>query len=358
MSSRRNRAKADATRTPLADLAPSLPTRTDGESAADSERQSEPDDDMLPESRATMPAPPPEAAAAPTNIRSRPGARKINDRSHVPAVPRTIAEMQAGTYQTMNIETDAPEAEERTAVAPEPTPLFVSRQTLLATTLMPFAILALVPAILDLICRAASVSGTVRLIIGCIASATCSLVALALLVRNWRTAFHDAPSELHPITILALWEQRASGARRDGWVTGALAIIAGFVVMLILSLLLTVIARGASAIYAIPYFLILLFAKAVGAIVFVGYLQRGIFTFQSATRATVTTGVLYGVALAIWNACTILASDVAHPLTFILTYALISLAVALAVAWIRLRSGSLIAAVAFQLLLLLLGIAV
>jgi hypothetical protein len=350
LSSRRNRAKADATRTPLADLAPSLPARTDGESAA------EPDDDMLPESSATMPAPPPETDTAPANVRSRPGARKINSR--VPAVPRTIAEMQAGTYQTNTVETDTLEAEERAAAVPEPTPLYVSRQTLLATTVVPFAILALVPAVLDLICRAAGVSGTVRLIIAFIASATCSLVALALLLRNWRTAFHDIPSELHPITILALWEQRASGARRDGWVTGALAIIAGFVVMLVLSLLLTVLARGASALYAIPYLLILLFAKAVGAVLFVGYLQRGAFTFQSATKATVTTGVLYGVALAIWNACTILASNVAHPLTFILTYALISLAVALAVAWIRLRSGSLIAAVAFQLLLLLLGIAV
>lgn len=357
MSPRRNRAKADATRTPLADLAPSLPTRTDEEAAADP-TQPEPDDDMLPESSATMPALPPETDTAPANVRSRPGARKINDRSRVPAIPRTIAEMQAGVSRTTTVETDAIDAEELAAAEPEPTPLYVSRQTLLMTTLVPYAILALVPAILDLICRAAGISGTARLIIDFIATATCGLVALALLLRNWRVAFHDLPTELHPITILALWEQRASGARRDGWVTGALAIIAGFVVMLCLSLVLTVLARGVSAVYAIPYLLILLFAKAVGAVLFVGYLQRGVFTFQSATKATLTTGVLYGVALAIWNACTILASNVAHPLTIILTYALISLAVAIAVAWIRLRSGSLIAAVAFQLLLLLLGIAV
>ncbi len=352
MSSRRHRAKADATRTPLADLAPSLPARTEEELTAD------PDDEMLPESSATLPAPPTETDTAPAKVRARPGARKIADHSRVPAVPRTIAEVQAGTYQMNTVETDALETDERAAVAPEPAPLYVSRQTLLATTIVPFAILALIPAILDLICRSAGVSGTVRLVIAFIASATCALVALALLLRNWRAAFHDRPSELHPITILALWEQRASGERRDGWVTGALAIIAGFLVMLFLSLLLTVLARGVSALYAIPYLLILLFAKAVGGVLFIGYLQRGVFTFQSATRATITTGVLYGVALAIWNACTILASNVAHPLTFILTYALISLAVALAVAWIRLRSGSLIAAVAFQLLLLLLGIAV
>ncbi len=358
MSSRRNRAKADATRTPLADLAPSLSARPDAAPVDEPDLASEPDDDMLPESSATMPAPPPQTDTAPANVRSRPGARKIGDRARVPAVPRTIAEMQAGAYQTNTVETDALEAEERAATEPEPTPLFVSRRTLLVTTVVPYAILALIPALLDLVCRAAGISGTVRLISDFIATATCGLVALGLLLRNWRVAFHDVPTELHPITILALWEQRASGARRDGWVTGALAIIAGFVVMLCLSLLLTVIARGVSAVYAIPYLLILLFAKAVGAVLFVGYLQRGVLTFQSATRATFTTGVLYGVALAIWNAFTILASNVAHPLNLILTYALISLAVAIAVAWIRLRSGSLIAAVAFQLLLLLLGIAV
>lgn len=358
MSSRRDHAKADATRTPLADLAPTLPARTGAERVDDPETQPEPDDDMLPESSATMPASPPETDTAPANVRTRPGARKISDRSRIPVVPRTIAEMQAGNYSPNTFETDAIAAEERIAIEPEPTPLFVSRQILLLTTFVPYAILALIPALLDLICRAAGISGTPRLIVGFIATATCGLIALALLLRNWRAAFHDVPSELHPSSILALWEQRASGERRDGWVTGSLGIIAGFVVMLCLSLLLTVLARRLSALYAIPYLLILLFAKAVGAVLFVGYLQRGLFAVQSATKATLTTGLLYGIALAIWNACTILASNVAHPLSFILTYALISLVVAIAVAWIRLRSGSLIAAVAFQLLLLLLGIAV
>lgn len=359
MSFRRNRAKADATRTPLADLAPTLPVRTDAERVDDRDMpQPEPDDDMLPESSATMPATPPETDTAPANVRSRPGARKITDRAATPAVPRTIAEMQAGVTRTNTVETDAIEAEERIAAEPEPQPLFVSRQTLIVTTFVPFAILALIPALIGLLCRTAGLSGTIRLIVDFIATATCALVALALLLRNWRVAFHDVPAELHPISILALWEQRASGERRDGWVTGSLAIVAGFVVMLLLSLLLTVLARGLSALYAIPYLLILLFAKGVGAVIFVGYLQRGLFALQSATKAAFTVGFLYGVALAIWNAGTILESNVANPLSFILTYALISVAVALAVAWIRLRSGALLAAIAFQLLLLLLGIAV
>ncbi len=356
MSFRRNRAKADATRTPLADLAPTLPARTDVERIDVPETQTESDDDMLPESSATMPAPPPETDTAPANVRSRPGARKIADRAAMPAIPRTIAEMQAGALRTNTVETDALAAAERTAT--EPLPLFVSRQTLLLTTVVPYVILALIPALIGLLCRVTGLSGTTRLIVDFIATATCGLVALALLLRNWRVAFHDVPTELHPISILALWEQRASGEQRDGWVTGSLVIVGGFVVMLVLSLLLTVLARGLSALYAIPYLLILLFAKGVGAVLFVGYLERGLFALQSATRAAFTTGLLYGVALAIWNTGTILESTVANPLSLILTYALISVAVALAVAWIRLRSGSLIAAVAFQLLLLLLGIAV
>ncbi|MCA1668509.1 MAG: hypothetical protein LC793_14175 [Thermomicrobia bacterium] len=361
MSSRRDRAKADATRTPLADLAPVLPERRDGAQPTKPEPEPAatiPDDDILPEPSATMPTPLPETETAPTQGRPRPGARKIADRSRLPAIPRTIAEMQTGAYQTNIVEANTIAAQEPIAAEPEPAPLFISRQTLLVTTLVPYAIVALIPTLLDLLCRATGLSSTPRLVVSFIATALCSLVALALLLRNWRVAFHDAPSELHPVSILALWEQRASGTRRDGWVTGSLAVIAGFVVMLSLSVVVTVIARGFTAAYAIPYLLVLLFAKSVGAILFVGYLQRGTLTFQSATKATFTTGVLYGIALAVWNACTILASNVANPLTLILTYALISLAVALAVAWIRLRSGSLLAAVAFQLLLLLLGIAV
>jgi len=354
LSSRRDRAKADATRTPLADLAPTLPARPDAERVDDSETQPEPDDDMLPESSATMPASPPETDTAPANVRSRPGARKTSDRSRIPAVPRTIAEMQAGTYQPNTVETDAIEAEARIATEPEPTPLFVSRQRLLLTTFVPYAILALIPAILDLLCRTAGISGTPRLIIDFIATALCALAALALVLRNWRTAFHDAPTELHPISILVLWEQRASGERRDGWVKGSLGIIAGFIVML----LLTVLARGLSSLYAIPYLLLALFAKAIGAILFVGYLQRGLFAVQSATKATVITGLLYGTTLAVTNTFTFVVGGVSNPATVITSFILISLAVGFATAWIRLRSDSLIAAVAFQLLLYLLGFAV
>lgn len=360
MPSRRDRAKADATRTPLADLAPSLLERRDEACAADPDvTQMIPDDDMLPESSATMPAPPPETDTAPANVRSRPGARKIADRSGVPVVPRTIAEMQSGAYATQRTETDAPtdEEEARPAVEEAP-PLFISPRTLLVTTLMSYAILALVPALLDIIVRGAGFSNTVRAITNFVAIAVCGIIALTLLLRNWRAAFHDLPRDLHPVALLELWERRASGERRDGWVTGSLAIAAGFLVMLFLSLLLTVLTRGVNAVYAIPYLLILLFAKGLGAIFFVGYLQRGLFAIYAPTKATVFAGLLYGVVLATWNILTIAASNVADPMSFILSYAALSIVVALGVAWLRLRSGSLLAAVAVQLLLLLLGIAV
>ncbi len=361
MSSRRDRAKADATRTPLADLAPSLPTlpaRSDAEPIGDPETKPGPDDDMLPESSATMPTSSPEMDTTPANVRSRPGARKVSDRSRVPIVPRTIAEMQAGTYETNIVETDAIEAAERAEAKPEPAPLFVSRQTLLITTFVPYAIVVLIPAIVDLISRVGGVGGTVRLVIDFVSIAVGGLFGLFLLLRNWRVAFHDAPTELHPISILALWEQRASGERRDGWVMGSLAVIAVFIVILLFSVVLNIIARGFSALYAIPYLFVALFAKAVGAVMFVGYLQRGLFSSQTPTKATFLTGLLYGVALAIANTLTFLASGVANPVTIITSFVLVSLAVGFAIAWFRLRSGSLLAAVAFQLLLLVLGIAV
>src|SRR4051812_3913178 len=119
LPSRRDRAKADATRTPLADLAASLPKR-----AEDAETP-EPDDDMLPESSATMPAEAPETDTAPANVRTRPGARKVASRSGAPAVPRTIAEMQAVSHHTTEVETDELEREERATEEPEPQPLFV-----------------------------------------------------------------------------------------------------------------------------------------------------------------------------------------------------------------------------------------
>jgi len=96
----------------------------------------------------------------------------------------------------------------------------------------------------------------------------------------------------------------------------------------------------------------------IGAVLFVGYLQRGLFAVQSATKATLTTGLLYGITLAVMNTLTFVVGGVSNPATIITSFLLISLAVGFATAWIRLRSGSLIAAVAFQLLLFLLGFAV
>jgi len=322
LPSRRDRAKNDATRTPLADLAPSIPERVVVADEADAT--------VADPMRSANTDPSPVATAIPAEAaRSapppRPGARKIRDRdqSSTPFVPRTIAEMQSGVQRTAAVEPDA-----------------------------------IIPALVDLLWRGAGLSRNVRLALDFVVTLLCSAAAFALLVRGWRTAFHAAPTELHPRSVLDLWELRASGERRDGWITGSLAIVAGFVVMLFFIILLTFVAKGLSATYAVPYLIVLLLSKAVGATIFVGYLQRGLSAIVSPTRAALTTGLLYGVALAIWNVATIIASNVDNPANFILTYVVISLVVAFATAWIRLRSTSLIAAIAFQLLLLLLGFSV
>ena len=350
LPSRRDRDKASATRTPLADLAGTLPERP--------EPTPEPDDDMLPESTATMPAESPETDTAPANVRSRPGARKSVRRDGSASVPRTIAEMQAASHHTTEGTTDALEEEERAAEEPPPAPVFIGTRPLLVTAAVIFAVLALPQPALDLIWQGIRLSTTTRAILDFVIVAASALAAVVLLVRAWRVAFHDVPAELHPVTILELWERRASSERRDGWVTGALGITAGFLVMLTLSVVLTALVRGFSALYAIPYLLIILVTKAIGAVIFVGYVQRGLFAVQSRTKATANTGLLYGVALALWNGLTLAVSHAPNPATVIPVYMMISLAVAFGAAWIRFRSGSLIAAVSFQLLLLLLGIAV
>lgn len=360
MPSRRDRDKNDATRTPLADLAPSIPERVavaDGADAtmAEPEPMRSANTDIDPSPVATaIPAETARSAPPP-----RPGARKIRDRdrSGTPFVPRTIAEMQSGVQRTVAAEPDAIE-DQPPIIEESPPELFVSPRTLFITSFMPFVVLAFIPALLDLLWHGAGLSRNVRLALDFVVTLLCSAAAFALLVRGWRIAFHTAPTELHPRSVLDLWELRASGARRDGWITGSLAIVAGFVVMLFFIVLLTFVAKGLTATYAVPYLIVLLLSKAVGATIFVGYLQRGLSAIMSPTRAALTTGLLYGVALALWNVATIVASNVDNPANFILTYVVISLVVAFATAWIRLRSTSLIAAIAFQLLLLLLGFSV
>ncbi len=242
---------------------------------------------------------------------------------------------------------------------PEPQPLFIAPPTLVVTTFVPYAILALVPSLLDVIGRGAGFSNTARAITSFVMLAICGIGALLLLLRNWRVAFHDVPTELRPITILELWEQRASG---DGAMAGSqdrLAIIAGFGVMLLLSLLLTVVSRGLTAIYCDP------------------------LSAHPALREGARRGALCRLSAA-WPALHPLG-DQSHTgdrpalrrrpdhlerdhyrskqclgpdgITSLATPPSVSLSPSRA-AWIRLRSGSVLAAVAFQLLLLLLGIAV
>ncbi len=357
MPSRRDRKKADATPTPLAALAAEVPERTTDFDAAEiavpeppaAMPATEPDDDMLPESTATMPVVGPETDTAPANVRTRPGARKIPSRAESAAVPRTIAEMQAQDEVGTVFVTDEEEAE-----PPPPEPLFVSPQALLRGALIPFAIVSLTYVFVDLICRQIGIPDIARNVTNFVAIGASAIVALALGVRNWRTAFHDLPTDLRPRSLLELWERRGTGPQRDMWVSAALWIVAGFVFMLLFTLIFAPFSYGVAAAYFIPYLLLVMFAKAVGAFLFLGYLERGLLALAPPSRAGLITGVAYGLALISVNAITIAARE-PSAIGVMLTYAGISLIVGLAAAWIRLRSGSLLAAIAFQLLLLLLG---
>lgn len=355
MSSRRDRAKAEATRTPLADLAPTLPARPDAERHDEPETQTEPDDDLPPVSSATLPAPPPKADAAPAKVRPRPGARKIADRAAAPAIPRTIAEMQAGAGRTSTVKTEAVEAEE--PVVPEPEPLFINAKTLVLTTYAPYVILALVPALLFYVCRAAHFSDTVSFVVYFVALAACGGVALVLLLRNWRIAFHTSPDELRPSSVLVLWEQRARSERPDAWKTGGVAIVGVFLLLFLLNIVAVLVNAGITATYLVPFQLVLLATRIIGAFLFYGYLQRGLTSLLTETRAAILTGLALGISAALVSVVTYAAlvsnsaSSSANS-SNIFSFAAITIVVAVIGAWIRMRTAAVYPAVAFYLLLL------
>lgn len=352
MPSRRDRTKAEATRTPLADLAPSVPER-----AADSgtdEPQVTPviaDDDMMAESTATMPAPLPETDTAPANARSRPGARKIGDRSGVPVVPRTIAEMQAGTHHILAYDVDSVAEEMELEREREAPPLFIGVRALIVTTVVPYAVLALVPAIMFALCRATHRSAPVSFVVFFVAIAVCSVIALALLLRNWRAAFHEAPEELRPSSILMLWETRARGQGADGWKTGSLAIIAIFLLLFILNLVSIVLRGGIAATYLVPFQLLLIASKVIGTFLFYGYLQRGLASVMSEGRAAGIAGIALGASAALTSSITYAAGAGASAQS-VLTFVGIVIVVSLIGAWIGMRSRVVYAGIAFYLLLL------
>jgi hypothetical protein len=353
LPSRRDRTKAEAIRTPFADLAPALPAREERAPADEAdEAQIIPDDEMLAESTATMPAPPPETDTAPANARSRPGARKIGERDGAPAVPRTIAEMQTGSYHTVEYDVDAVAEEEEVEREREAPPLFISPRALVLTTLVPYAILALIPVMIFIICRAARVSDTIAFVAFFIALAVGGVIAFAMLLRNWRVAFHDAPDELRPSSILAIWDERSHGPRPDGWRTGSLAIMGIFLLLFLLQMVTVLFSAGIRATYLIPFQLLLLITKAIGALLFYGYLQRGLSSVMSEARAAVISGLALGVSAGIVSGVTYAAFATSLSAQNTLSLAGIVVVVALVGAWIRLKARSLYPAVAFYLLLL------
>ncbi len=359
MPSRRDREKADATRTPFADLAPEIPTRdadyvpdepTTDAPATNAARI--PDDDMLPESSATMPATEPETDTTPANVRSRPHARKIATRTAIPAVPRTIAEMQA--QESNEAVTPAgSDADFDDSQHAEDFHCFISVPRLFLTTLAVYAALSLLPPIAIALYPFLGFTNIAPLLaiypaalmVGCI------IVGFAL-PRIWQTAFHEKPSELRFGSIIDLWHRRSRGVRTDPWLTGALGILGVFVVVIALSILGTAAVSGSSAFYRVPLLLVSLIARALTVIAFVGYLYRGLRASYSEIRSVLLTGLYLGVCMSIVLYLAALSAPTTPSLQLLITSIAVTIIVAFASTWLRARTRSVYAPVALMTLFL------
>lgn len=369
MPSRRSPAKAKATLTPLAAAAPTMPARPIPTEAAELE-----DAPVLPTNMIT-PAIAETAAeetietdTAPANERrrSRPGARKaVVDAAPAPSIPRTIAEMQERVEDGAPVIVEDAEEEEE-----EPIPtLLVPPRTLVLTAVLLYAILSGIPSLALVISQRAGAGDTTSTIVYCIAFAVAILVAFALLGRAWRAAYGEPPMDLHPRSILTLWERRQSGfyssgrPKRNGWVTASLSLMAGAVFLLLVFIATAALQTGLRALYVVPSFILLpVLDRALGAAVFVGYLYKGLTAVYSRVRATLIIGILYSIVVAATNAILLAAPNTSavEGQTVSTTNAIIFLlGVAFVIcpltAWFRLQSRSVYAAVAFQITLFLLG---
>jgi len=149
-----------------------------------------------------------------------------------------------------------------------------------------------------------------------------------------------------------LWEERARGPRPDGWKTGSLALIGIFLLLFVLNIVTVLVSAGLTATYLIPFQLLLIITKVIGTFLFYGYLQRGLLSFMSETRAAIITGLALGMSAALISGITYAAVATTASARSILSFAAIVLVVALIGAWIRSRSRAVYPAVAFYLLLL------
>lgn len=362
MPSRHDREKADATRTPLADLAPDIPQR-DADYVPDvptpdaptTNAARIPDDDMLPESSATMPATGPETDTAPANVRARPNARKIATRAAVPAVPRTIAEMQArgDMWMAGSEEADTGMLADTGDDEEEDVPAcFVSLPRLIATTLVCYTILAILPALVLFIGRAAALPVTILIAVYVVALMIGSVVTLILLPRYWRAAFHDMPDELRPTRVLDLWQRRRSGARSNVWVTGGLALIGIFLLIFVTTTVGAITALGINALYRIPAQIVVLVSRTLATLLFLGYLYRGFRASFPGGRAALLAGLYFGCAQAVTSGIIYLVLNPTLQYADVVVLGATTLVVALVSAWIRARTRAIYPAVALQLLFL------
>ena len=390
MPARRNQEKTHATETPFAAIAPPMPARPAPRDIA----EETPDNDFVlqnvPVTKGTADSPEtadeeiPEDAEIvtqdPLPAPSRRSGRKIAPKRTGAGVPRTIAELQrqesglpaddAPTGITTGGNNDAPPPEIESAIQQEEEEevllLVPLRMVAIATAVM-WLLAAFVPQVILVTFERTGVDINTSSLAYYIALGIGGILTLLLLMQAWRGAYGPRIDDLNWRTIPAVWARRSKVypgglPRRDGWTTAALAALGGFIFLA--GLLLFTVVRGLPATLPIlPVLLLIVPVKALVGAVFVGFLQRGLTAVLPRSRAALITGVVYGLAIAAQNAVafaaptratdgqTIAASQIIIATAIAVT---VSFFVGIGIAWFRLRTRSVWAAVAFQLTLLLL----
>jgi len=387
---RRNQEKTHATETPLAAIAPVMPTRStprdDAETmpaedfvlqkapvVANSTGSLETVNSETADVGETLPE---DAVLAP----ARRSGRKIAPKRSGAGVPRTIAELQrqesgfpaddAPTGITTEANIDTPPFEGENAipqVVEEEVLLLVPLRTVAITTAVMWLLAAFIPQVVLVAFERIGVNSTTSSLAYYITLGVGGILTFLLLVRAWQGAYGPHMDDLSWRTIPEIWVRRSKTypgglARRDTWTTAALAALGGFVFLA--GLLLFTVVRGLPAtLPVLPVLLLIVPVKALVGAVFVGFLQRGLTAQMPRSRAALITGIIYGLAIAAQNAVAFAApTRVTDGQTVAVSQVIIATAIAVTVsffvgigiAWFRLRTRSVWAAVAFQLTLLLL----
>lgn len=297
-------------------------------------------------------------------------------------VPRTIADLQrqeaGASLHDAGPDTAAPVTEamrDAVAVDEEPAvPLRVPFRSVILATVAMWLLAAVAPELGFAVGRLLNASTLAIFATYAIVLAVGSALMVIVLDRSWRAAFGLPPHELNWRTLPDLWRRRfrqetyASGLpRRDTWITVSVAAVFGFLLLLTLLVYTAVTVAEFRQTFLFRNLPALVSRGLCGAI-FLGFLYKALIARYPRSRAAILAGVALGFAVAVPNILrfaillapvdgqsvlspsdAFLASAVALPL---------DLLIGVSVAWLRLRSRSVWAAVAFLLTLVILGLPV